>query len=74
MTAKQKHPCALDIPAYDLGALFFGVASATQILRAFNDQSLSEWQFAGLSVTLLITTFFAYKAHRMSKRDDISDQ
>ena len=69
MILKIKHPCAPDIPTYDLGALCFGVASAAQFLRALNEQSLSEWQFAGLCVTLLITTFFAYKAHRMSKRD-----
>ncbi|CAD0266079.1 hypothetical protein DENIT_70057 [Pseudomonas veronii] len=74
MTVKRKPPCAPDIPASDLGVLFFGVASAAQLLRAMNEQSLSEWEFAGLCVTLVITTFFAYKSHRMSKRYDRADQ
>jgi hypothetical protein len=66
MTAKRNHPCALNIPAYDLGALVFGIASVAQILRVWNDQSLSEWKFAGLCVTLLLTFLLAYKAHRPS--------
>jgi hypothetical protein len=74
MTVKHKHPCAPEIPAYDLGVLFFGVASVAQLLNVLNEQSLSEWQFAGLCVTLLVTTFFAFKAHRMSKCDDSSGQ
>lgn len=64
MTVKRNHSCALNIPAYDLGALVFGIASVAQILRALNDQSSSEWQFAGLCVTLILTISLAYNAHR----------
>lgn len=64
MTVKRNHPCGLDIPAYDLGALVSGIASVAQIIRALNDQSFSEWQFIGLCVTLLLTFLLAYKANR----------
>lgn len=60
----RKHGSALSMPAYDLGALVFGTASAAQGVRALNDQSLNEWQLAGLSMTLLLAAVFSYKAHR----------
>lgn len=64
MTTKHKPDWAPDIPAYVVGVLTFGVASVAQILHALNEQSFSKWQVAGLCMTLLITSFLAYKANR----------
>ena len=64
MKTIHKPAWAPDIPAYELGVLAFGVASVAQILYALSDLPFSNWRAAGLCVTLLITTFLAYKANR----------